>query len=790
MGLDQTVQSGSDVGNLQGNTVKRSPSWGLAGRILLGVVTFGLSEGVKAYTAYRASKPADGRVSQLDEIARAGLGGISLDQNRSPRLRELDALSNKEIATFTPDQLAAMSDDEKAAVGLLFGNKEKLSFGEFAGQRVDVWLLNLKRQRGEPIHPPSTQPATPVTSQTNKQEADKSLKPTNNPTIEAPKGNIVFDTETRLALEQVRSDCRDGRFEPARKGCEEAIAKIEAEYGKSDLRLWDFKQILAESFDAEGNRLEMINTLSEMSDLVEANEGKPGNSEKAGYTFHAWATYSKRNDHTSQYEKYTHLALKAFEADLKERDGGDTRQTKKSLATLNHRLANQLGRKGDFNTAIRHAEAAHRLRLEEHGQFDKRTVQSSDLVQGLKRAKMEAFLAEPDGDLLKEGPISTAQTIGGSEPSTVAAVEISLSTLRMDEPAPIDRIAKSRFEAFLAEDANLDQEVGFKPIPIGVPRAGFPNVTGNSCFMNSTIKSVIASSGASLDNHLSQLEGSGTLGDRTQAFNAFRNLVQASRQGGIVSNSMIETFQSEMLALKKPNGNPLLSGSNYFELQQDANDFREILNDTFGLDRLAGHTFDIVETASRDGEMLPPNVMAGSGFTLAPRDNALERLAVSANNPVPLARYKGSIEDLVKEAMGEQLGELAGDVYRTTRTDFQGDWNTMERMQMRLAQGDGQSYFDFRSVDFDAGFAIKATDTASATQHDIFLQPSEIVCHSGTDGAGHYFTYAKAPDGNGWWLHNDSQVTWTATISDPSMRDIAFRPVSINFAVTDLGPTA
>ncbi len=760
-GLEEAGQNDTGIGNLSGIEVKKTSSWGIAGRALLAVVTVGGSEIYRGISAWRSSRPPQARVSELDDMMRGGLGEISLEPVRSQKLRKLDAMSETAIRALTADQIAAMDDDEKAAIGVLFGNRDRLSFGDFAGQRVDVWLLNLKRQLGEPIHPSAASPATAPTAQTAKPTGGKA-GPTGVALTDVTKSNLAFDGEIKISLEQVRADVRDGHFESARKGCDEAIAKIATEYGKSDLRLWDFKQILAQSFEAEGNKLDMIHTLSEMSELVDANAGKPGNSEKAGYTFNAWATYSKQNGHASQYEKYTNLALKAFEADLAERDGGNTRETKKNVATLNHRVANQLGRKGDFGPGIRHAETAYRMRLEEYGQFDARTERSAALVQGLKTAKMEAFLAEADDESGVEAPA-------------------------LEAPASSALHAKGRIETFLADDAALDREDAFKPVPIGIPRGGFPNVTGNSCFMNSTIKSVIASSGLALDAYLDELDASGTLGDRAPALNAFRNLVQASRSDITVSNALLETFQNEMLALKKPDGSTLLSDPDYFNIQQDANDFREVLNDTFGLDRLPGQSFEIVQTANRDGLLLAPTTLSGAGFTLAPRDNDLQRLAASNSQPVPLARYQGTIEGLVKEAMGEQLGELAGDVYRTTRTDFQGDWSRVERIPMRLAQGDGQHYFDFRPVDFDAGFKIQAMDTKSTSQHDLFLQPSEVVCHSGTDGAGHYFTYTKAPDGNGWWLHNDSQVSWTPTIPDPSLSDVAFRPVSINFAVTDLG---
>jgi hypothetical protein len=392
-GIDQPP---SDIGNLQGMSVKRTSAWGTVGRVLLGVVTLGASEGIRAYSAYRSSVSTEGRVADFDDMARGGLGGISLSPDRSARLRQLDSMSEKAIAQLTPEQIDAMSDDEKAAIGRLFGNNDRLSFGDFAGQRVDVWLLNLKRQRGEPIHPSAAQPEPEPTHKTTMTKGDNSVQEAKALATETIKDNTVFDSQLKQSLEQARAYLSNGDLEAAHKGCDEAIAQIEREYGKSDLRLWDFKQILAETFDAENNKLSMINTLAEMTDLVEANTGKLGNSEKAGYTFSAWANYSKQNGHANQYEKYSKLALAAFEADLKEREGGDIREAKKNVAALNHRVASQLGQNGDYKEAIRHAESAFRLRLEEYGQFDPRTERSADLLKGLKAAKMEAFLAEPD----------------------------------------------------------------------------------------------------------------------------------------------------------------------------------------------------------------------------------------------------------------------------------------------------------------------------------------------------------------------------------------------------------
>lgn len=395
----ETNRASETLGQFQDMEVKKTSAWGTAGRILLGIVTLGASEGIRAYYVSRSSQPPQARASQLDQIARNGLGGVSLDQNRSERLRKLDAMSDREIAKLSDETIAAMSDDEKAAIGKLFGNKDKLSFGDFAGQRIDVWLLNLKRQRGEDIHPPAVQP--PKQEPQPNSKSVKSLQPDSIDDAQDTKAaskpsNPAFDNSMKLALEKARKDLQAGQLDEARKGCEEAIARLSEAIGKSDSRIWDFKQILAESYAAEGDQLSMINTLSDMTDFVETNIGKPGNAERAGYTFLAWANYSKQNGHIKQYEKYTQLALQSLEVDLNEREGGDVQRTKTAVASLKHRVANQLAQKGDFTSAIRQADDAYKLRLEEYGQFDERTIRSSKLLSDLKKAKMDAFLAEPD----------------------------------------------------------------------------------------------------------------------------------------------------------------------------------------------------------------------------------------------------------------------------------------------------------------------------------------------------------------------------------------------------------
>jgi len=368
-----------------------------------------------------------------------------------------------------------------------------------------------------------------------------------------------------------------------------------------------------------------------------------------------------------------------------------------------------------------------------------------------------------------------------------------------------------------------------------LPQAGFANVTGNSCFMNGSLKVLIASAGPQLDAHLTALSKQAEFAPNTpkgQALGAFKALVDGSRKNGVRTETL-NTFQRRLGRLIDPfNNKPYFPNHrvrqqsvdakgvtrtrdvevNFFSVATQWSDFYGKLETIFKLDQMPHHTISVrtrrgpnddvkrrgesaIANAERAGQTVQADAKSAGGL------QEIKSARINGGYPQHLLvdsgmknfeLYTGTLSDLVKDAgFGKEnsFDNNGAGYFQGTwneRLDIKADWTKTDRITIDMGRQDYKAdgsvkYVIYPNGDFDTPITVPVLDQ-NDQQISVTLVANEILCHTGTDQAGgHYFAFIRGDDGD-WYLHNDSVITRVGQIP-ATVNDEYFGPVQISFGV-------
>ena len=368
-----------------------------------------------------------------------------------------------------------------------------------------------------------------------------------------------------------------------------------------------------------------------------------------------------------------------------------------------------------------------------------------------------------------------------------------------------------------------------------LPSAGFANVTGNSCFMNGSLKVLVASAGPQLDAHLESLATKKEFAPKTpkgEALAAFRALVEGSRKPGTRTDTLI-TFQRRLGRIVDPLTNTpyfpnvqsmesvtdqrgvkrqrVIEG-NYFAVPRQWTDFYDKFETIFELNKmpyngvtvrtLRGPSDEVRqqgEAAILAAESAGENINDESKSAGSLQDNVSSRINGSYDEQFLVdsgvdgfSLYTGTVADLVRDAGFGKISSFSNDgdgFFKGTwndRVNVKADWNAIDRITIDIGRhyykkSSALDYVIYPNGDFDSVVTVPALDT-NDQETTVNLIPNEILCHTGTDqNGGHYFSFIRGADGD-WYLHNDSEVTRVGQVPSTLYGEF-FAPVQISFGV-------